>query len=73
MDRIQPTARRLILPVLLGMLAASGPACSRMRTYRAQDSPLPGLPLIGRKARAAAKTPSALARNGQPAKAPSVA
>lgn len=73
MDRTHSAARRLILSLLLGMFALSAPACSRMRTYRGQDSPLPGIPLLGRKAKAWTKSPSALAKKNQPAHAPSVA
>ncbi len=41
------------LGIALAALAMSGPGCAKMRTYRSQDSPLPGRPLIGRaKARA---------------------
>jgi len=63
MDRTTSAARRLTLLMLLGTFAMCAPACSRMKTYRGQDSPLPGIPLVGRKARAEAKA-AALARKG---------
>ncbi len=66
MDRtfMQPSRRWVVL-LTLGLISVCGPGCSRMKSYRAQDSPLPGFPLIGRKARASEKSPNALARNPQ--------
>lgn len=65
MDRTKTSGRRWILLLLLGTLLLSGPACSRMKTIRAQDSPLPGLPLIGKKLRGA-KARLAWAGQSQP-------
>ncbi|MDB5351041.1 MAG: hypothetical protein JWN86_2288 [Planctomycetota bacterium] len=53
---------RLVLAVLMLVLVPNGPGCSRMRTYRAQNSPLPGLPLLGRANRVSAAASPALAK-----------
>lgn len=66
MDRtLMPHGCRRIMPLALGLIALCGPGCSRMKSYRAQDSPLPGFPMIGRKARASEKSSVELARNPQ--------
>ena len=74
MDRTPPQrSRQLVLPIALSLIAWSGQGCSRLKSYRAQDSPLDGLPLIGRKARGQAKPASELAANSQASRTGDVA
>ena len=66
MDRtLMQRMRRRVMLLALGLIALCGPGCSRMKSYRAQDSPLPGFPMIGRKARNSEKSPAEFARNPQ--------
>jgi hypothetical protein len=62
MDRtVTKTANRFRVCIALGALALLGPGCSRMRTYRAQNSPMPGLPVLGRFSRGTEKPRAELA------------
>ncbi len=63
MERIvTQAAHRIGIAVALVFLLQSGPGCARMRKYRAQDSPMPGMPLIGRVKRGSTEAPASQAR-----------
>lgn len=74
MDRtVLMAARRPTFLLALGIATLIGPGCSRMRTYRAQNSPLPGMPMLGRLNRGAERSPKVLADRGRPGRQADVA
>lgn len=74
MDRSPHRDTRRLAPIALTILLVAGDSgCSRLQKYRAQDSPLPGLPRLGRRFRGGSKAPADLARRDQPARGADVA